>query len=309
MQLPSHKIQLLLVVILLCASGFASERPWREIRSPHFRVITNGNEGAARHVAREFEQMRAVFADEFPGYRLDSAERLLIVAPEDEPAARKLLPEMWKHSGPKPAGVYFHAWEQPYAMVRLDQVRSDLTMDEFAVVYHEYVHSLLHLNLHWLPTWLDEGLADYFATSRLANDKLDVGNIDLNTYPVWWIDNLATSSNLTENIKNGSVIPLRAIITDHGGPSMDQQFNLYYLHWWTLTHFLFESEKYHARAVQLAQEGGGLEDFETLIGPVDQIQIEWHDYVRQMKAGLMGKNVKFFKSKKVPKPVVSSGKS
>lgn len=97
---------LLLAVVLLCVSGFCEEKPWREIRSPHFRVITNGSEGAGRHVAREFEQMRAVFASEFTGYRLDSAEPLLILAPEDEYSAKKLLPEFWKRSGPKPAGVY-----------------------------------------------------------------------------------------------------------------------------------------------------------------------------------------------------------
>lgn len=172
---------------------------------------------------------------------------------------------------------------------------------------HESVHQLNNEVAHLkLEKWLDEGLADYFATSRLTAGELAVGRIDLNTYPVWWIDSLATSSNLTENLRNGSVIPLRAIITDRGGPSMNDQFNLYYLHWWTLTHFLFETEKYHDRVMQLVQAGGQLEDFEKFIGPVDQVQIEWHDYVRRLKAALAGKDRELFKKKKVQRPFESS---
>lgn len=159
-----------------------------------------------------------------------------------------------------------------------------------------------------LAKWLEEGLAEYFSTSRITADTLAVGRIDLNTYPVWWIDDLATSSNLTENIKNGSVIPLRAIITGSSGPSMNEKVNLYYLHWWTLTYFIFESEKYHDRALRLIQRGGGLEAFEEIIGPVEQVQSEWHDHVRRMKAALAGMDREFLKGKKFSKPFDPSNK-
>lgn len=49
------------------------------------------------------------------------------------------------------------------------------------------------------------------------------------------------------------MIPLRSIITNRGGPSMSSHFNLYYLHWWTLTHFIFESPQYRERALALVQ--------------------------------------------------------
>src|SRR6267378_4196953 len=70
-----------LVGLLFCPGGFCQYRPWIEVRSQHFRVITNGNERAGQRVAHEFEQMRAVFANQFPGYRLDSGAPLLILAP------------------------------------------------------------------------------------------------------------------------------------------------------------------------------------------------------------------------------------
>ena len=218
---------LLLAVVLLCASGFSKEKPWREIRSPHFRVITNGSEGAGRRVAREFEQMRAVFASEFPGYRLDSAEPLLILAPEDEYATKKLVPEFWRHSGPKPAGVYFHSWEQPYALVRLDVVGSDkIARDEFAVVYHEYVHSLLHLNLHWLPTWLDEGLAEFYSYTRFEGNRTIIGAPPRDKWALAVLQSRTT-------------IPLAKLLDQRGSfTRSDEDTELFYEQSWALTHFL-----------------------------------------------------------------------
>jgi len=107
---------------------------------------------------------------------------------------------------------------------------------------HESVHQLntevAHLKLE---KWLEEGLADYFATSRVDSRGMATGQVDPDTYPVWWIESLATEADLEQNLRNGSVIPLRQIISGRGGPSMNSAVNLYYLHWWTLTHFLFES--------------------------------------------------------------------
>jgi len=120
--------------------------------------------------------MRSLFAAQFPGFRVDSPAPLLILAPEDEPTTKKLVPEFWQHGGPKPAGMFFHGWEKQYALVRLDAIGSDQTNpDTFAVVYHEYVHTLLHMNFRWLPTWLDEGLAEFYAYTRFQGNQTYVG--------------------------------------------------------------------------------------------------------------------------------------
>ena len=129
-------------------------------------------------------------------------------------------------------------------------------------------------------------MAEYFSTSRLGSNELALGRIDPNTYPVWWIDELATSADLAENLHNGSVIPLKSIVTNTGGPGMRRHFNLYYLHWWTLTHFIFESPQHRGQALKLTQQGGGLAAFEQCLGPVERVQSEWHRYVRILKAEL-----------------------
>jgi hypothetical protein len=174
---------------------------------------------------------------------------------------------------------------------------------------HESVHQLNHEVAHLnLEKWLEEGLAEYFSTSRIEPNTLVPGRIDSNTYPVWWIDDLAASPDLAENIANGSVIPLRSIITNRGGPSMKSHFNLYYLHWWTLTHFVFESPRCREHALELVQGGGGLDAFERTLGPVEQVQTEWHAYVRRLKKTLAGGDSDLWKLQRTPETTNAASK-
>ena len=266
---------LLLVVVVLCASGFAADKPWREIRSPHFRLITNGSDGAGRHVAREFEQMRGVFASEFSGYRLDSAEPLLIVAPADESTTRKLMPEFWRHSGPKPAGIYYHSWEQPYALVRLDAVGSDkYSKDEFAVVYHEYVHSLLHLNLHWLPTWLDEGLAEFYAYTRFEGDRTIIGAPP-------------RDKRALEMLQYRTAIPLAKFLDQKGSfTRSEDDTQLFYEQSWAVTHFLtlgpgMEGGARLKKFYNATQQGVDQKKaFQDTFGDFKHVQQDFDRYVR-----------------------------
>lgn len=161
----------LFVSLLFPVSSRAGDKPWIEVSSPHFRVVTDGSQNDARSVAREFEQMRYVFAEHNPQFRLEGGSPLTIFAAQDESTAKSLEPYLWKSKGAKPAGVFHHAWEREYVMMRLDAGRHDAHQ----VVYHEYAHSILHRNLHWIPVWLDEGMADFYGFTRFEGNKIYVG--------------------------------------------------------------------------------------------------------------------------------------
>src|SRR5271167_4852336 len=84
------------LLVLCAAAASAGEKPWTEVRSPHFRVLTDASSGDARKVAHEFEQMRNVFATHLSGARLESGAPLLIFAVRDEETAKALEPHLWK---------------------------------------------------------------------------------------------------------------------------------------------------------------------------------------------------------------------
>jgi hypothetical protein len=70
---------LFLIFWIVPLTVIASEKPWTEIRSPHFRLLTNGSISDAKNVAYEFEQLRYVFATRFPNSRLESGAPLLVL--------------------------------------------------------------------------------------------------------------------------------------------------------------------------------------------------------------------------------------
>ena len=109
-----------LILLLSPILSTASEKPWTEVRSQHFRVVTNGSTRDTIKVAQEFEQMRWVFATRFPNIRLDSGAPLLVFAARDGDTAKELDPLTWKRMGEHLAGAFYHGWEKEYAMVRLD---------------------------------------------------------------------------------------------------------------------------------------------------------------------------------------------
>jgi hypothetical protein len=261
-------------------------RPAFTFESPHHRIYSSATRAQTADTAQALDLLYIAYSNRFG--ILDGFQRhppkLKVKLFKDRAELRRTKPGLgW-------AEAFYRA---PYCLAYY----SANEINPYHWMLHESVHQLNQevAHLH-LEKWLDEGLAEYFSTSRCISNRLALGRVDPNTYPVWWIEELATSPDLAENIKNGSVIPLRSIITNRGGPSMNSHFNLYYLHWWTLTHFIFESPQYRDRALALVRRGGGLEAFEQIIGPVDRVQDEWHAYVRRLKTAISKGDVRYLRS-------------
>jgi hypothetical protein len=285
------RLLIYLLVLLGVVAWRFMPRPWHPsitLEGPHHIIYSTATRAQTEETARAMELLYNAYSNRFgsvPQFQPGHA-KLRVKLFRDRAEMRQINPGLgWAEA----------FYRKPYCLAyySADEINPCHWMLHEAV--HQLNHEVAHLSLE---KWLEEGLAEYFSTSRLTPDGLAVGRIDPNTYPVWWIDEIATSPGLAENLRNGSVIPLRCIITNHGGPAMSSQFNLYYLHWWTLTYFAFESPQHRARALALVQRGGGLEAFEQIVGPVEKVQAEWHPYVRRLKDALAGRDLEFFKRPK-----------
>jgi len=148
---------------------------WVEVRSPHFVVASNAGEIAARAVARDFEEIRALFHSTFPELRVDPAQPIVILATRDEATMRVIAPD--EFGGPEhvqPAGVFHSDGEKDYVVLRLDGEGTTA----FHTIYHEYTHALMHLNFSKLPLWLSEGVAEFFGNSTLGATEATTGTAD-----------------------------------------------------------------------------------------------------------------------------------
>src|SRR5580698_2389430 len=148
---------------------------WVEVQTPHFVVASDAGETAARGVATDFEQIRALFHATFPELRVDPPQPIRIIVTRDEATMRTITPDEW--GGPEhvhPAGVFHSDGEKDYVVLRLDAEGTTA----FHTSYHEYTHSLMHLNFSRLPLWVREGVAEFFGNSLLSAEKATTGTVD-----------------------------------------------------------------------------------------------------------------------------------
>jgi tetratricopeptide (TPR) repeat protein len=250
----------------------ADDKPWLEVRSPHFRVLTDASADDARRVAGEFEQLRAVFASQYPTFRLESGAPLLIFAARNEDTARTLAPNLWKMGGEKPAGYFQQSWEKKYAMIRMDTWGAGAHQ----VVFHEYTHSVLHLNFHWLPTWLDEGMAEFYAYTQFRGKDTVIG---------------APTERYRALIR-GPLIPIATLITVsqrspyYHDPDKVQRF---YAECWALVHYMIFSPNMGAGKklgdfFTKVQRGASQKDaFQEAFGSFQDMDTALEKYVRQFE--------------------------
>jgi tetratricopeptide (TPR) repeat protein len=270
-------IALVVLMVSLSAGLAAEEKAWTEVKSPHFRVITDASDHDGREVAAGFEKMRAVFASQFPGFLLEAPAPLLILAARDEYTMKTLYPGMFKAGvGSQVAGVFQQGWEREYAVARMDLMTSERrNPDTYASIYHEYVHSLLHANFRGLPLWLDEGLAEFYAYTRFEGNKMYIG--------------APAKSNRVAILDYRAPTPIRTLITEHSSISRDsEKSQMFYAEAWALTHFLIfgpgmEQGDKLKRFFNLIQHGTDEQKaFEQAFGKIDDLEKQFLRYINQI---------------------------
>jgi tetratricopeptide (TPR) repeat protein len=210
-----------LFVLSVFISTAQAEPTWTEVRSPHFRVLTDGSVQQGRAVAAQFEQMRHVFVLEFNDPAIGSGAPLTIVAARDTSTFKALEPNEWKGTKGNVAGEFHRDWEKQFATVILDSPGNENQV----VVFHEYTHSILHAQAHWLPVWLDEGFAEFYSYTRFEPGRTLIG---------------APSSRMPA-LKNQPLLPVSEMLdtADESKLIRDpMKANLFYAEAWGMVHFM-----------------------------------------------------------------------
>lgn len=269
---PGKNSICLFFFVSLCLGGEvnAAEKPWLEVRSPHFVVVSNAGEKQARRVAGQFEQIRAVFQKGWK-VRVDPGQPFLILAVKDEKSLRELLPEFWETPGrTHPAGYFQGGPEKHYAALRLD-ARGD---NPYHVLYHEYMHMLLKLNFRSLPLWLEEGLAEFYGYTVIGQKEVGLGR---------------PSRSALMLLNQSRFLPLRTLFAvDRSSPEYSEanRASIFYAESWALTHFLVLGEKGEQKRLEafvslLLNEVPEGEALRRALGDLDALERALKDYIRQ----------------------------
>jgi hypothetical protein len=142
------------------------------------------------------------------------------------------------------------------------------------VVQHEGFHQFAHAVIGGqIPTWLNEGLAEYFGESIFTGDGFVTGVI-----PPWRLGRLKTE------ISGGQLRPLRAIMNVSPQQWADEMNIRNYDQAWSMVHFLVHGndQKYQGAFSDCIREISAGKSFDTAwadtLGPADGFDQQWKNW-------------------------------
>jgi hypothetical protein len=246
--------------------------------STHYAIRSTASDAQTRRVAADVEVLHATFLAFFPDLpaRPASAPRLQLVLYGSRA-------EFQANNRSQPWAEAYYLAPAAYAYVEPGEARASHWM------LHEAVHQLSREVAGFRKArWSDEGLAAYFATSRLRDGLIALGEPDPETYPLWWLADLQLSGDRARDFAAERLVPLKALISGEGGPPIARTVNAHYIGYWSLVHFLLHHEDgRHAAAFRaLLPNGGGLAEFEQRVGPLAVIEPQWYAHLQQQVEAL-----------------------
>jgi hypothetical protein len=183
----------LAVLALLSATGCAAPltcpakggAPWTEASSAHFVLRTDVEPHEALAMLKQFESLWTVLAyvigrpsvtePKIDIVRFDKRRDMVEITGHDSNAvgyfAQRLPGDFLE---PQPT-VVFHGL--------------DFADEDRETFLHELTHRFFHERFSAIPTWLDEGLADYDETLRIDAGRVvlgETGGLDFSDRTYWW---------------------------------------------------------------------------------------------------------------------------
>jgi tetratricopeptide (TPR) repeat protein len=218
--------------------GSATEKGvWLKAQSTHFTLIGDTSEKELRNVGMRLEQFREacsqIFSQVFSSPGNNSSVPINVIVFKND---SEYMPFKPVHQG-KPAEVAGHfQLNGDVAYIALAAGRGGA--NPYAVIFHEYVHSLTSGDSlsastggplpYTLPTWISEGLAEYFSSFVVTGGgkRGRLGGA------------IASHARL---LRERRLIPLETLLAvDQDSPfyvEADRK-NLFYAESWALTHYL-----------------------------------------------------------------------
>lgn len=255
--------------------GSAAERPWVEVRSPHFVVASNSREGAARSILWQFEQIRAMVEKLWPWAQVDPDRPILVLAVRDEASMKALAPESWEMKGDvRPTSIFVGGPDRYYVALRTDVEAEDREgINPYVNSYWSYVGLVLASSAgHELPLWFHRGLTSVLSNMLVREDGIHLGRVI--PWHLQWLN-------------AGSRLKLRELVTiDRQSPWYNESVRLevFDAQSWAFAHFLMfadkgaHQQKLNRYASLLSAGNAPAAALEEALGNVDSYELGFADY-------------------------------
>lgn len=204
---------LALALVASLALGAPAQAKWLRAETKHFVLYGDGSERALRDYATKIEVFHEALAFFHPVGKDAVANKLDIYLVEDQRDFYRIWPRA-KSIG----GFYSADPTGTFAVVRRD---FEYMGDD--ILFHEYTHHfMLRYFAYPYPSWLIEGMAEYFGSSAVHRDRVELG--------------------LPNNSRGPSLDSWYISSRDLFGKKRGGDAYLFYARAWLLTHFMMGDE-------------------------------------------------------------------
>ncbi len=230
--LPGGKSQ-----IAATATPSVAKDTWTSVRSKNFFLAGNASEKDIRKAAIKLEQFRDVFTMLFPKAKLSSSVPTRVLVFKDKGTYKPFMP-VYQGKINEVAGFF-----QPGSDINYITLTAELRDSHpYSTVFHEFVHSLTNENTIRLPTWFNEGLADYYSTFEITDGDKKV-----------WLGKVVANHVLWLREKKFMPLPqLFAITTGSAEYNEKDKKGVFYAQSWAMVHYLMLGDN-GKRRPQLSQ--------------------------------------------------------
>lgn len=196
---------------------------WLRVQSRHFTLIGNASEKEIRKVGLRLEQFREAVSRFFNQAGNHPSIPITVVVFKDEKSYRPYKP-LYQGEPSNVSGYFQSGDDKAYITLVADWNIAN----PYSIIFHEYVHLLTSGGAWQLPSWLSEGIAEYYSTFEITgrDKKVIIGK---------------TIANHVRLLRQIEFLPLSTIFTvDQASPlyNVSQKKNIFYAESWALVHYL-----------------------------------------------------------------------
>src|SRR5215213_10909610 len=158
-----------LFLLLAAQAAAAAKDTWTSVRSQNFFLVGNASEKEIRQVATRLEQFRDVFT-KLLKVNFNTPIPTTVVVFKNDSAYKPFKPVA--DGKVVEVGGYFQSGDD-VNYITLTPERSGAVENPYGTIYHEYTHLLVNNSLGpgQAPAWFNEGLAEYYSTFGIEDDR------------------------------------------------------------------------------------------------------------------------------------------